>query len=185
MAVIVRSKFSTIFRLKWPNLRLLCIAQFSSANESGESGDLQSTFGSSENSVQSDGDEHASSTSPSSSKSKTGLEKAIEMFDRVEKMTASESIQSSKTGDEKPVSFARMLRQSKFVAIGKPAGRVVVGTIFDTLNDDLYIDFGGKFYCVCKAPRTNTEWVFQCVYMLCAIDRSARLTDSAALPMDR
>jgi len=157
MAMIIRSKFSTVLRLKWPNIRSLYIAEFSSQKETGDSVDSQSNLGSGDDSVPSDSVEHASSTSPSSTQDKTGLEKAMEMFDRVEKMTTSEHVQPSKTADDKPVSFASMLRRSKLITIGKPAGRVVVGTIFETLNDDLYIDFGGKFHCVCKAPRTNTE----------------------------
>jgi len=157
MAMIVRSKFSSIFRLKRSNLRSLYIAELSSMNKTGDSVDSQSNSGSSDNSVQSDSGEPVSSPSPSSSQGRSGLEKAIQMFERLEKTTASESIQSSDTADVKPVSFATMLRRSKFIGIGKPAGRVVVGTVFETLNDDLYIDFGGKFHCVCKAPRTNTE----------------------------
>lgn len=124
--------------------------------ETGDNVDSQSNLGPSDNAVQSDSGEPASSPSPSS-QGTSGLEKAIQMFERVEKTTVSENIQSSKTADDKPVSFASMLRRSKFTAIGKPVGRVVVGTVFETLNDDLYIDFGGKFHCVCKAPRTNTE----------------------------
>ena len=124
-------------------------------NETSDIVDSQSNSGSSDNSVQSDSGEPVSS--PSSSQGRSGLEKAIQMFERLEKTTASESIQSSDTADVKPVSFASMLRRSKFIGIGKPAGRVVVGTVFETLNDDVYIDFGGKFHCVCKAPRTNTE----------------------------
>jgi len=150
MAAILRSKFRTVFRLKCTNLRSICITEFSSTNESGDSVDLQSNLGLSDNSVPSDSNEHVSATFTSS-----GLEKAIRMFDRVEKISSSENM--SKTHDEMPVSFASMLRRSKFIAVGKPAGRVVVGTIFETLNDDLYIDFGGKFHCVCKAPRSNTE----------------------------
>lgn len=122
-------------------------------NDTGDSDDSQKNLDSSDSSAHSDNAEPASS----SSESKSGLEKAIRMFERVEKITVSEDVQSSETADDKPASFASMLRQSKFIAVGKPAGRVVVGTIFETLNDDLYIDFGGKFHCVCKAPRTNTD----------------------------
>merc|ERR1712154_211332 len=49
--------------------------------------------------------------------------------------------------------FAAMLRNSKFVQIGDPVGKGVVGKIYHIVNDDLYIDFGGKFPAVCTANR--------------------------------
>ena len=160
--MIIRSKFSTIFRIKWPTLRSLSVAEFSSMKETGDVVDSNSDLCSGDSSVQSDSAETVTSTSevqPSSAEAKSGLEKAIRMFGRVEEMSESDSVQTSKTGDGKPVSFASMLRRSKLIAIGKPEGRVVVGTVIETMNDDLYIDFGGKFHCVCKVPRSNTEWV--------------------------
>ncbi|ESO10657.1 hypothetical protein HELRODRAFT_126342, partial [Helobdella robusta] len=54
-------------------------------------------------------------------------------------------------------SFARLLKNSPFIQIGDPNGAVVRGTIIETLDDNLYIDFGGKFHCVCKKPRYKTD----------------------------
>lgn len=155
--MIVRSKFSSIFRLKWPSLQLLNVAQFSSMKESDDNVESVTESCSNDNSLTSDDKPVSSSPElPPSSQAKSGLEKAIQMFERVD-MSMKENVQSSKTDDDKPVSFATMLRRSKLIGIGKPEGRVVVGTIIETMNDDLYIDFGGKFHCVCKAPRTNAE----------------------------
>ena len=156
--MILRSKFSALFRIKWSPVWSLTTAKFSSVKETGDSVDLPSNLCSSDSSVKNDSAETiASPVQPSSDEAKSGLEKAIRMFERVEDMSVSDSVQTSKTDDVKPVSFASMLRRSKLIAIGKPEGRVLVGTIIETMNDDLYIDFGGKFHCVCKAPRSNAE----------------------------
>ncbi|XP_065344677.1 small ribosomal subunit protein bS1m [Cloeon dipterum] len=69
-----------------------------------------------------------------------------------------------KTEDEKSVlepeqvvSFANLLRNSKFVDLGDPKGKVVVGNIYHIVGDDLYIDFGFKFPCVCTRPARNGD----------------------------
>ena len=57
------------------------------------------------------------------------------------------------------LTFAQMFRRSKFVALGdlENKGKYLVGRIFDTVGDDLYIDYGGKFNAVCKRPEKNGQ----------------------------
>ena len=51
--------------------------------------------------------------------------------------------------------FASLFKKSKFVAMGNLRNKTLIGKIVDTVGDDLYIDFGGKFNCVCKRPVDN------------------------------
>ena len=56
-----------------------------------------------------------------------------------------------------PVTFAKLFKESKFVAMGNLQNKIFVGRIVDVNGDDLYIDYGGKFNCVCKKPLVNTK----------------------------
>lgn len=73
--------------------------------------------------------------------------------------TASEQkAQSAKSattsiGSKSVACFEELLRNSALMQLGDVNGRHVVGTVFDIIGDDLYVDFGMKFHCVVKRPK--------------------------------
>ncbi|GIX91788.1 28S ribosomal protein S28, mitochondrial [Caerostris darwini] len=82
----------------------------------------------------------------------SGLAKALGKFHEIEK---SEGKIESSPREEK--SFLHLLRHSEFVQLGNPQGKIVVGKIFQVVNTDLYVDFGGKFQMVCRKPKRNSQ----------------------------
>lgn len=67
-----------------------------------------------------------------------------------------EESEIDKINTAKELSFDELLRESPLMKFGRADQKCIVGRIVDICNDDLYVDFGGKFEAVVKKPQTTT-----------------------------
>lgn len=74
-------------------------------------------------------------------------------------LSSSKKTSSSLTVTKKtPITFAQMFKESQFVNLGDMENKYLIGKIVDIVGDDMYIDYGGKFNCVCKIPLTDIKY---------------------------
>ncbi len=53
----------------------------------------------------------------------------------------------------KDATFASLMRNCRWTAMGDPKGKVVLGRVYHIVNDDMYVDIGHKFPVIVQRPR--------------------------------